>query len=84
MLDTSSKIYHRLTVLSDDVQSFFDPVVDEVLNHIGNHLDKDAKIKTVVIPGGFGKSEYLRERLQARFGGRGLHIDSAIQLSVGK
>lgn len=68
---------------SEVMLSLFDPVVDEIISHIEAHLELDDKIKTVVVPGGFGKSKYLRRRLMDRFGTK-VNIEGEAQLNVNR
>ncbi|KAK5127443.1 hypothetical protein LTR85_006782 [Meristemomyces frigidus] len=47
------------------MRSFFDPVVNEIIRIIDTLVSTETKV--IIIPGGFGNSMYLYERLKQRF-----------------
>ncbi|EGD88095.2 uncharacterized protein TERG_04346 [Trichophyton rubrum CBS 118892] len=65
----------RLVLLSsDDIRQLFDPVVDQVIGLVRKQIDdaEDAESGIIVqkiLVGGFGDSEYLREKMEKSFCG---------------
>lgn len=54
-----------ILVSATRMRSFFDPLIDRIISLISRKMTIDTKV--VYIPGGFGRSEYLLERLRAEF-----------------
>ncbi len=48
------------------MESFFAPFVDQILDGLHRQMDQ-ASIKYILLVGGFGESEYLREKVREAF-----------------
>jgi len=59
-------------VSSSDIVRFMTPVLEEIARHIDTQLRPNTKL--ILVPGGFGHSEYLLEYLQQRYGSEDLKI----------
>lgn len=57
--------FFRFEVSEDIIKKCFDPIIDEVITIINRHLTPQTKV--IFIPGGFGHSKYLLEKLNAVF-----------------
>ncbi|KAL2819288.1 hypothetical protein BDW59DRAFT_151587 [Aspergillus cavernicola] len=64
----------RLVIISsDDLRNMFDPVVDQIIQLIKKQIEEAKKeagkdvINRVVLVGGFGDSEYLRQAIRSTF-----------------
>ena len=59
----------RLELSSTEIEEIFEPVISEILNLIGEQIRQTAKqVKLILLVGGFGKSIYLQDRIQEKFG----------------
>jgi len=56
----------RLRVHGAKVESFFTPFVDQILDGLRRQMDR-ATVKYILLVGGFGESEYLREKVREAF-----------------
>jgi hypothetical protein len=59
--------YSEIELTQQDMQSIFDPVVDEILELIATQLMLVPDIKVMFVVGGFAGSPYLIQRIRARF-----------------
>lgn len=57
---------HVLFTSRVTIESFFKPFVDQILDSLHDQLDDD-DVKYILLVGGFGESQYLREQLDAEF-----------------
>ena len=48
------------------MESFFAPFVDQILDGLHRQMDR-ATVKYILLVGGFGESEYLREKVREAF-----------------
>lgn len=60
--------YETLEITYEEMQSIFDPVVNENLELIAAQLQQVGFVKILVIVGGFAGSRYLTDRIKERFG----------------
>lgn len=59
----------RLTVSKADIRNIFEPVVAEILSLAKDKIDTAReRVKTIAVVGGFGRSQYLRNRLKEMVG----------------
>jgi len=63
-----------LFIDEEQMRSFFDPIVEEIIGLIEAQTMPD-DTKVIIIPGGFGNSQYLYERLQERFDPKDISFD---------
>ena len=63
--------YDELEISYEEMQSIFDPVVDQNMELIGQQLEQAGAgaVKAVVVVGGFAASPYLMECIRKRFAG---------------
>jgi len=59
--------YDELEISYEEMQSIFDPVVDQNLQLIACQLAQAGSVKVLVVVGGFAGSPYLMERIRSRF-----------------
>lgn len=59
--------YDELEISYEEMQSIFDPVVDQNLQLIARQLAQAGSVKVLVVVGGFAGSPYLMERIRSRF-----------------
>ncbi|OJJ97569.1 hypothetical protein ASPACDRAFT_1890175 [Aspergillus aculeatus ATCC 16872] len=71
-------VEERLVQLtSDDMRTFFDPVVDKIINLLQGQIAEARKLRgkkpinRIILVGGFGGSEYLCRRVRSTFGTTG-------------
>jgi tRNA A37 threonylcarbamoyltransferase TsaD len=56
---------NRLNLSPDDVESIFDPVVDKVIDLVRDQIIATKQsVNAVLLVGGFGQSNYLKERMR--------------------
>jgi hypothetical protein len=59
---------HFYTVLtSNDIRRYFQPVMDRIFACIDVHINRVPQIKDILVPGGFGNSEYLLHHLARKY-----------------
>ena len=59
----------RLTVSGAEVQSIFEPVVQEVISLVLGQINATkSPVRAVLMVGGFGQSAYLRDRIRTAIG----------------
>lgn len=68
--------YDELEISYREMQSIFDPVVDQILQLIARQLSQAGYVKALVVVGGFAGSPYLMDRIKGRFAGIVEHIIS--------
>ena len=68
--------YDELEVSFRELQSIFDPVIEQNIQQIANQLQQVGKVKVLVVMGGFAGSPYLMDRIKKRFAGIVPHIFS--------
>ena len=69
--------YDGLEITYPQLQSLFDPVVDQILTLISDQLSTiNAPIKAIVVVGGFAESPYLVDHIRRRFANTVAHIFS--------
>ena len=69
--------YDALEITYQELQSIFDPVVDEILTLICNQfVDSGGAIQVLVVVGGFAESPYLLDCIRRRFSNTIPHIFS--------
>ncbi|GBC00593.1 hypothetical protein RclHR1_03900010 [Rhizophagus clarus] len=52
----------------EDVKDMFDPVINQILDLISEHLDEtNEEISAMLLVGGFSESKYLREKVREKF-----------------
>ncbi|DAA75364.1 TPA_exp: HSP70 family protein [Trichophyton benhamiae CBS 112371] len=80
----------RLVLLSsNDIRQLFDPVVDQVIGLVRKQMD-DAEeaesgiINRIILVGGFGDSEYLREKMEKSFFGITITVPDNPQTAIVK
>ena len=61
--------YDELEVSFQEMQSIFDPVIEQNIQLIANQLQRVGKVKVLVVVGGFAGSPYLMDRIKKRFAG---------------
>ena len=66
--------YAEIELSQRDMESIFDPVVDEILELITAQLTQVPDVKVIFVVGGFAGSPYLIRRIRARFKGDVQHI----------
>lgn len=71
LLDSS-----EVELTKQDLQSIFDPMVEEILDLIAAQLEQVPDIKVMFVVGGFASSPYLMQRIRARFADEIAHIVS--------
>jgi len=58
----------ELTITNEEMQSFFDPCVDQIIDLIQSQIQNVERlrnrVKNIFLVGGFGESEYLQEQLE--------------------
>ncbi|KAL8715916.1 MAG: hypothetical protein Q9220_000583 [cf. Caloplaca sp. 1 TL-2023] len=65
----------RLRLISSDIHAIFEPVVKEVIALVNGQIDATkAKVKAVLMVGGFGQSGYLRDRIRQAIGPRNIEV----------
>ncbi|KAF3892548.1 Actin-like ATPase domain-containing protein [Trichophyton interdigitale] len=80
----------RLVLLSsNDIRQLFDPVVDQVIGLVRKQMDdaEDAEsgiINRIILVGGFGDSEYLREKMEKAFFGITITVPDNPQTAIVK
>lgn len=58
----------RMNIKSAEIKGIFDPVVDKIIKLVGNQiLATKLRVKAVLLVGGFGQNNYLKERLRNSF-----------------
>lgn len=57
-----------LQITPNEMESFFAPVCERITQCLDSQRRQVPHIKVLIIPGGFGKSPYLRQELEARYG----------------
>ncbi|KAK5127453.1 hypothetical protein LTR85_006792 [Meristemomyces frigidus] len=78
MIDGEKGEYIRVEFSRSQMQKFFDPVIDEIIQMI--HRQMHPRTKMIYISGGFGSSRYLLERLRAVFDAKDMADDKAIKI----
>ncbi|HEX6353317.1 Hsp70 family protein [Actinophytocola sp.] len=64
-------VYYAIVIPRDTMRELLDHTIDDVLKMVDEQLDEvGADDLTVVLAGGFGRSTYLRDRLDAHLAGR--------------
>ena len=63
------------------MQSFFDPVIRKVVRCIRDHQAPDTT--KIVVPGGFGRNQYLMDELRTHFASQSITIHGQMEESVG-
>ncbi|KAG0610978.1 hypothetical protein M758_7G105700 [Ceratodon purpureus] len=61
--------YDELEVSYQEMQSIFDPIVEQNLHLIAQQLEQAGGVKTLVVVGGFAGSPYLMDCIRNRFAG---------------
>ena len=60
---------YRLELSSTEIKDIFEPVISEILSLIQDQIQQTAKkVKLILLVGGFGKSIYLKSRIEEAFG----------------
>ncbi|KAL2633476.1 hypothetical protein R1flu_004955 [Riccia fluitans] len=59
--------YDTLRLLKDDVVSILSEVVGKILRLIGDQLDANPGVETILVVGGFSNSPYLMRKIRERF-----------------
>ncbi|XP_024402004.1 uncharacterized protein [Physcomitrium patens] len=59
--------YDEVEITDEEMQSIFDPIVDQNLALIADQLVQANGVKIIVVVGGFAESKYLMGRIKARF-----------------
>lgn len=62
----------KLTISPARMKKIFAPVIEQILKLVDDQIQKvkegDRQVNTILLAGGFGKNEYLKERIQAAVG----------------
>jgi hypothetical protein len=61
--------YDEVEISYQEMQSIFDPVVDQNLQLIARQIEQSGKVKVLVVVGGFAGSPYLMAGIRKRFTG---------------
>lgn len=64
-------VRNRLNLTTKDLTAIFQPVIDEIIQLVRNQVAaaaQEAKIKAILLVGGFGASPYLKEKLREAMG----------------
>lgn len=65
----------RLRLTGSDVKAIFEPVVKEVIALVDGQIKAtEARVKAVLLVGGFGQSVYLRDRIRQAVTGQGIEV----------
>jgi len=64
--ECQSRQIHVLIATRATIERFFKPFVDQILDSLHEQLD-DNDVKYILLVGGFGDSQYLREQLVTEF-----------------
>ncbi|XP_024390872.1 uncharacterized protein [Physcomitrium patens] len=62
--------YDELELTQSDMQSIFDPVVEQNLGLIADQLSRTSNVKVIFVVGGFAGSPYLMSKIKERFLGQ--------------
>ncbi|KAL9000689.1 MAG: hypothetical protein Q9169_000725 [Polycauliona sp. 2 TL-2023] len=65
----------RLCLKGSDVKSIFDPVIKEIVTLVNGQIDATkARVKAVLLVGGFGQSVYLRDSIRQAVASKGIEV----------
>lgn len=68
----------RLTISGEEIREIFEPVLKEIIHLVNEQVaeveNKSMSVTAVLLAGGFGGNEYLRQRLETAVNQRGSRI----------
>ncbi|KAI5856588.1 hypothetical protein BZA05DRAFT_416244 [Tricharina praecox] len=79
---------YELRSRSEDVKGIFDHVVDRVIALVSRQVSKvwqkGDSVKTILLVGGFGSSEYLMKRLEDKFGSQMIEVLQPVNAAIAR